>query len=145
MAEPVLDITTLVEPVHVRIDGAPHRLLHPDAMTLEQTIHMEDLGPRVQELFTKLRDKTIDDAGRVELDDVLDRAVRLVLDAPDVVHLRLGQRQRFDVIKAFMGLSDRSAAEVTEAAAPTPTTPLIGASSSPDSPASIPARPSMGG
>jgi len=100
----VLSLNTLFEPVHVRIDGAPHRLMHEDALTLEQTLLMEKLGPRVNDLFKKLRDESIVDEERLELDVALDRACRLVLDAPDVVHQRLTQKHRFDVLKAFMDL-----------------------------------------
>jgi hypothetical protein len=106
----VLSLNTLFEPVHVRIDGAPHRLMHDDALTLEQTLVLEKLGPRVNELFNKLRDETLNNDERAELDSALDRACRLVLDAPDVVHKRLTQKHRFEVLKAFMGLRSKGAA-----------------------------------
>lgn len=128
----VLSLSTLFEPVHVRIDGAPHRLMHEDALTLEQTLVLERLGPRVNELFQKMRNESINDDERFELDVALDRTCRLVLDAPDVVHQRLTQKHRFAVLKAFMDLRSKGLASGEAEAQVTDTVVPLGHTPSPD-------------
>jgi hypothetical protein len=142
MADPILDLTTVLEPVHVRIDGVPHRLWHSNNLTLAQTVKLEDLGPRVQDLFVALRDDKLDAAGEQELDEKLAGAVRIVLDAPPAVHARLSQKQRFEILRTFMRLS-LPGAETPET--PAAASPSTGASNSPDSPASTLEPASIGG
>lgn len=144
MAEPLLDLSTVLEPVHVRIDGVPHRLWHRDNLTLAQTVRLEDLGPRVQQLFAALRDDTLDAAGEAELDQKLTAATRVVLDAPEAVHERLSQQQRFQILRTFMQLSTEAAA-VERSPTPAPASPSTGENSSPASPASTPAPALIGG
>jgi hypothetical protein len=142
MADPILDLTTVLEPVHVRIDGVPHRLWHSNNLTLAQTVKLEDLGPRVQDLFVALRDNKLDAAGEQELDEKLAASVRIVLDAPAAVHARLSQKQRFEILRTFMRLS-LPGGEMPET--PAAASPSTGEKNSPDSPASTLEPASIGG
>lgn len=129
--EPLLDLRTVTGRFHVRIDGAPHFIAHPDALTLYQTAQLEQMGPRVNELMIAVTTGgEFSDADETELDALLKRAVRIVLDAPDVVHGILTQSHRIQILTAFMRLRHENSRTV---GAPKTASPQTGAKRSRDS------------
>lgn len=98
----LLDITTDIGRFHVRIDGVPHFISHPDALTLSQINQLQHLRPRAIEMQTRAEELTSDDER--ELGAILDRMVRIVLDAPEAVHQKLIDAHRLAIVDAFSKL-----------------------------------------
>lgn len=142
MADTLLDLTTIVEKFHIRIDGAPHILAHPDALTLAQTMRMDAIRPRMIELLNSFRSGELTPDQEIELGQLLDRGCRVILDAPAVVHDRLVDTQRISILEAFITLRPRQNGQTTGATEMA--LPLTGSTSSPDSNASTTALPTGG-
>lgn len=99
---PVLDLSTVADPRHVRIDGVLHTLRDPDALSLGQTTWMERNGPRLGELLQRADELT--DEEDEEASTLLELAIRNVLDAPEEVKAKLTVVQRVHVLNAFTTL-----------------------------------------
>src|SRR5262245_25419825 len=119
MADRSLSIRTIVEVFHVRIDDVPHRLSHPDRLSLAQTMRMEAVAPRLGELLQRVETVTLEE--QLELSQLLDEQCRIVLDAPAAVHERLTDVDRLAVVQAFIQL--RSTGQATGATETAPTAP----------------------
>lgn len=115
--EPLLDLKTVTGKFHVRIDGVPHFIAHPDALTLSQMGQLDRLGPRVFQLIAKASEDTLPADEERELAAYLDRFVRIVLDAPNSVHEKLMDSHRADIVTAFFRLRSpgRATGATTEA------------------------------
>jgi hypothetical protein len=130
----VLDLNTIVEKLHVRIDGVPHHFSHPDALTLQGHLRMERIGPRMGALLEAVAAGATTDADDQELALLLDEGCRLVLDAPDSVHAKLLDTHRVLILDAFTQL--RLKGRAAEATLKTKARPRRGVKSSPGSSAS---------
>lgn len=140
--EPLLDLRTVTGKFHIRIDGVPHFLSHPDALTLHKWAQIEAISPRIAALTLMVTGGgEVSDADERELSALLERAVRLVLDAPEVVHEKLDDVARASIFSAFCRL--RSAGRETGATA-TARSKTIGARSSRGSKGSTAELPKAG-
>jgi hypothetical protein len=104
----VLDIDTVVERLHVRIDGVPHQLSHPNALSLRNHIRMEKIGPRMSALLMASSENALTDDAEAELQGLLDEGCRLVLEAPPVVHAKLRDKHRVAILQVFMQLQSHA-------------------------------------
>ncbi len=121
---PILEIEALEEYPTVIIGKTAYALCPPDALTLAALKRFTKLAPQIDELF-RLENPTPEQ--EQELSAALDRMTRLVLEAPEDVYQRLTDVQRWQIYRAFLGLSSRqiqSATAATEAMlAPAPAAP----------------------
>lgn len=117
--EPLLDLKTVTGKFHIRIDGVPHFLAHPDSLTLRQWTQLETLAPRIAVLTLAVgKGDTVSEDDERELSVLLDKAARIVLDAPEVVHEKLMDMHRAAIMNAFfrLRLEGRTTETTTEAA-----------------------------
>jgi hypothetical protein len=99
---PVLDLTTLVTPIHVRIDGTLYELRRPGTLSLEALAQVDLLRPKVVELQARL---PADSAVVLDaLEGLLVGLCALVLVAPADVQARLSDEQRIAILQAFQTL-----------------------------------------
>jgi hypothetical protein len=101
----LLDLHTITGTFTIRIDGEPYFLSHPDALTLSQINQLQKLRPRSLELATS---EHLSDDDERELSAILDRMVRIVLDAPETVHQKLNDPHRMAIVEAFTMLRSSS-------------------------------------
>lgn len=128
---PVLEIDTLLPIAKVAIDGGLYELRSPDMLPLFDYKRLERCRDRIGQLMSQA---DITEPEAKELDTLLDRQCRLILDAPNDVHARLSDGIRMQVYLAFLELPtscrETPAAKQTQ----TPATPAeavpTGASSS---------------
>lgn len=139
MAEPILDLDTIVERRTIRIraivDGVPrseqYELKAPGEFSLLDYRRLGKKGERVEAMLAPDRDLTDEEVS--ELGDLLGWLCGTVLMAPPEVLARLSLDQRLAVLKAFTDLQ-RAAAQPAGEKTPAPTTSEpspIGESSSP--------------
>jgi hypothetical protein len=114
----VLDIDTVVERLHVRIDGVPHLLSHPNALSLQGHLRMEKIGPRMGELLIASAQRELTGDEAEELDHLLKEGCRLVLEAPDSVHAKLRDTHRVLILQVFTQLQSRLATGVGQTTTP---------------------------
>lgn len=119
---PVLNLTTTVEKLHVRIDGVPHYFKGPDALTLVQHLRMEKISPRIAELLKVAEAGTIAADAEQDLHALLDEACRMVVEASEAVHARLTDVHRTAIVWAFLTLQLEGR---TTGATPTATNPTV--------------------
>jgi hypothetical protein len=137
---PLLDLHTLIERPTVKIDGVEYELRTPGELTLEERA-------RSGVISTVLRAEPASPSPEeaAKLSQALDQMCRMVLLAPDAVHVRLRDEHRFSIAGAFIALSMMMRRPQPRASTPTTTTaPPIGANSSPVSSASTVARRASG-
>lgn len=99
---PVLDIHTVAQGSPVRIDGRTYTLRNALALTLQQSLALEQMTPRISQLM-----KRADRLKKPEFQELaqgLDTICRIVLDAPDGVHARLTDPNRVAILRAFIQL-----------------------------------------
>jgi hypothetical protein len=110
-------------------------------LTLYQRTQLELMAPRIEQLTAVLKDgAALPDAEARELEALLDRSVRMVLDAPDVVHRKLSDVARASILNAFFALRSPK-----ETGTGTPTqSPPTGLRSSRDSSGSTAALQTVG-
>lgn len=108
--KPVLDLSTLTEKPIVAIDGVGYDLNTPDDLTVIGYKKLTILVPRMTELYAQVysaasqepdADPAVETATEAALAKVLDDLCRLILIAPDEVHRRLTDLQRFQVYQVF--------------------------------------------
>ncbi|HMJ87978.1 MAG TPA: hypothetical protein VK504_32600 [Vicinamibacterales bacterium] len=143
-----LDLSTLVERHHVRIDGERYELRHPDEFSLIEQLRLFRQAKRVVELVTILTSDTAtpSEAEEKEYETLLDLTCRAVLDAPDEVHARLREEHRSAISRAFTQLQSETNSRKRAGANPVTTAApeTNGSSSSLDSVDSTAATPSAG-
>jgi len=141
MAEPILNLNTLVDRRVVRIDGKDYELIASGELSLLDYHRIGRQSGRVEELMTRSED--LSDAEVQELSRMLKDLCCLILRAPEELHARLNDLHRLAVIQAFSNLQrdQKKAAPAGEGSAPPTST---GASSSPASAGSTEARPASG-
>jgi hypothetical protein len=108
---PLLDLATLVDPVHVRIDGALYELHRPDRLSIAQLAEVERLRPQIAQLeqFRGGTVGTLSDEDLATAAVAIARVCEIVLAAPADVQARLSDVQRVAILQAFTELSSRPA------------------------------------
>ena len=135
MAEPVLNLDTLVERRVVVIDGKHYELKNPDEVSLLDYHRIWYKGRELDAAFAK-PNLTMDEIGALAKN--IDELCRFLLDAPDAVHARLHESHKMKVIQVFTSLQH---AAVTAPAPEPPATPSSGETSSPESSGSTAGTP----
>lgn len=102
---PLLDLTTLLQRETIRIDGIVYDLRNSNELTIFDLARLQRTADRVQQL-DGLAEPTADELA--EYARLLDRAVRIILDAPEAVHAKLRTAQREAIVWTFIGLSQPS-------------------------------------
>jgi hypothetical protein len=98
---PILSIDTLMPIATILIDGKPYELKSADMLPLFDYKRLERYRERIADLMAQ-DDITTDQT--VELDELLDRQAKLLLDAPAKVHARLKPAHRMQVYLSFLEL-----------------------------------------
>lgn len=99
MAAPLLDINTLVESRHVRIDGAMYKLAGPLQLPFFTNARLAWIGERAGDILEKGHDATKDERG--EFDALVREGVSLVLEAPPDVLAKLTDASCFSILTVF--------------------------------------------
>jgi hypothetical protein len=102
---PLLDLTTLVDPRYVRIDGVLHELRRPDQLSIAQIAELEQLRPQMAQLQQLQGATTLSGEDLATAVQAMVRLCAIVLAAPAAVQARLSDLQRLAVLQAFMQLS----------------------------------------
>jgi hypothetical protein len=144
MAEPVLDLNTLVERRTIRIDGAPYELTNHSEVSILDYYRIGRQSERLDAMVNQPEAMAPEQVE--ELQRLLNELVRFVLRAPDDVHARLNDIQKLQIISVFTDLQRGAAAPAGATVEPprTKAATLTGASSSPGSSGSTVARRSLG-
>lgn len=99
---PILNIDTLIRRETVRIDGVAYELRTSGELTLFELARLERTADRVHAIDTTAEPSVAETA---EYAALLDRAVRIILDAPEAVHAKLLTAHREAILWTFIGLS----------------------------------------
>lgn len=110
---PILDLETLVEPRHVRIDRQNYVLRGVDELPIAVIKRLQIDGPR---LGTLMEADQLADGEEAEMARLLGALVDVVLDAPAEVRARLSDVHRMQIAQAFTQL--RSSQRLATGAAP---------------------------
>lgn len=113
---PILTISTLVHAQPIEIDAHRYHIHHPDQLSIRDGLELEALSPKVGQLLRRIARLSPQEFRTLEAE--LDRFCRLVLDAPDAVHLRLKTRHRVAIVKSFIELQLLGVADGAPAARP---------------------------
>lgn len=100
---PVLDLSTIVDPIHVRIDDVLYTLRRPEALSLEHLVQFDALRAAFADL-QQTPPATLAPNQLAVLNDVIVHMVSIVLEAPVEVLARLSDAQRLAVVQAFTQL-----------------------------------------
>lgn len=114
---PVLDLTTLIPRETIRIDGVRYDLRADKELSIFDLAQLEQTAAKIHKVETD-SDRTAEQME--EYAHLLDKAVRLVLIAPDALHAKLLVAHREAILWTFIGLSRRGLAPTR---APRETTP----------------------
>jgi len=95
---PLLDISTLVTREHVRIDGTNYPLRSADELTY---LFNRTLGGKFGRVGELLQRKRRSKAQEQEKHRLLDECCRAVLEAPPLVHKKLSDRHRMEIVAVF--------------------------------------------
>ncbi len=148
MADPILDLSTLVDRPKIRIDGRLYELRSPDELSVLDSQRLTSAGKRIDALAG-----ASDPAGEGdtrELAELIDDVTRRVLvEIPEAVFASLSQMQKLSICEVFTGLllgrrmalAGAIARKLTDSPKDTPST---GATPSRDSSASTAAIPTGG-
>ena len=112
-AQPLLDLTTLVERPFIRIDGQRYDLV--DARELSP-LDFHRLMRKLGEIQA-IDPTTADEAELTRLAKLWDELCRSILIAPDEIHARLKDHHRTAIIRAFTQLQHEAAARARSAEA----------------------------
>lgn len=119
---PLLDLTTLIQRETIRVDGVVYDLRNSSELTIFDLARLQRTADRVHQL-DQIAEPTVDE--RDEYARLVEKAVRVILDAPEAVHTKLSTAQREAILWTFIGLSQPSLgltrAPGTETAATAPT------------------------
>lgn len=129
---PILDLATIANRPTVAVDGAAYPMrAEVDFTIFQYSQHRREI-PRFSELMNLDREMT--DAEGKELQQLLDRLCRRVLDAPPAVHEKLTDGLRVQIVNEFFHNPDLKTARPGVVAAEIPAPAMgIGASSAPPS------------
>lgn len=136
MAAPILDLDTFADRPTVLIDGTEYELLTHSLLSPLDGHRMSTAYARISELMEKA---ALTPEEEHELEALPDRMCRMVLEAPEEVHVKLTKKQRMAILSTFSTVLPRARLESTVIQGPAlhPT----GASSAPDSPGSTEGAP----
>jgi hypothetical protein len=98
----VLDLSVFTDDKTIRILGTDYPLSPVDSLSILEYNRWAKLGARVDVLVNRETDHTAAEAA--ELSSLLDTLCRMVLQAPDAIHVRLKDLHRFQIINAFVEL-----------------------------------------
>lgn len=147
MADPkpvqLLTLDSLIDRPVVVIKGREY-LLITNAMLPPLDAHkVQRYANRIDAL---MKQDEVSEAEEQELATLPDKMCRLILDAPDAVQLTLTDRQRMEIIGAFVTAPLQMAGRLGRPTmtSPSPMDPLTGVSSLPDSLTDTAAIPSRG-
>lgn len=130
MADPILDLTTLVTRPRVDIDGEAYEMLSPGELSIIENHRFALWGQQLQQLVA-------DENKGDELTKLVDQlAHKVLVGVPDEVYQKLHGIQRFEVVEAFTVLLLRRKASVVGAIGKMIADPTTGETSSPASSAS---------
>lgn len=105
----LLELDTLTQRDHIRIDGASYEMRNVDELSLYEVHRLEQQGMRASELMER-----VDDLGEnedAEFDALTHSLIDLcIVDLPADVRTRLTQQQRFRIIEVFTQRSGAKAA-----------------------------------
>lgn len=104
-ATAALDFKTVNDTQFIRIDGRAYDIRHPDALSLAQYKRVEHDAPK---LFALMDMKEPTPADEAEMSRLLDRLVRVALDAPDEVQEKLRDAQRIAIVAVFTQLRSQT-------------------------------------
>lgn len=101
-ADPVLDLQTLIERPHVRIDGILYEIRSPEEISLLDAARIAALGNRLSELFSIAELSTAEER---EIGEVVDQLYSKVnASIPDEVTERLPDDFKISIIEVFTTL-----------------------------------------
>jgi hypothetical protein len=139
---PLLNLDNLSEFPTVIVHGERYALVPPDALTAIDYHRYGRMAPRLEALWNQ---DDFTDAEAQEFETILDRLTRIVLKAPAVVHEKLTDVQRLQIVQTFLSLSRPQILLPAPATVkPTEDLTLTGASSPHVSPGSTGETPSSG-
>lgn len=102
MAEAVLDIETSKRNT-IKIDGAPYEIRSRNDLTISNYQKIERLSFRIGEMLEATSDgKELSPEREIELDKVLEEAMKIALVAGDEVIARIAQVDRLLIFEAFL-------------------------------------------
>ena len=108
MADPLLDLQTLIERPVITIDGKRYEILSPDELSIVDHQRFSHWGQRIDKLM-KLPD--LDDDAATELSTLVCKLTDRIMDGvPDDVRSSLTESQRLLVAEVFTGLPGRTRA-----------------------------------
>jgi acid phosphatase family membrane protein YuiD len=103
MADPILDLSTLVDRPKIRIDGTLYELRSPDELSVLDSQRLTSAGKRIDALAGASDPAGEDDSG--ELAGLIDDVTRRVLvEIPETVFESLSQIQKLSICEVFTGL-----------------------------------------
>lgn len=145
MAQPVLDLDTLIERAPVRIDGKLYEMLNPAELSILDLHRFGAAGVELASLKGAGAAGDWSDEQMRSISATLDRMVRIILRAPDEVHAKLTDVHRFRVVNAFNGLTLNASpgavvSEAQPAGDPTPAPAPDEAPAPSETPDPIPAK-----
>lgn len=128
--DPVLNIQTLGPGVPIRIDGRLYHVRHPNKLSIESRLEFDEVMERAPALLMRVRKLTKQE--REDLSVLLDRACRVVLDAPSSVQKGLIDSDRISILHVFIDLRPKPTPQRAGGTAQTtrPASPSTGESSS---------------
>jgi hypothetical protein len=104
MADPLLDLTTLIEQPTIKIDGVQYPILHPDQLGVLDFQRLSIMAGSVSALMKKSGDE-ITDEDVAELTRIIeDLTDRIMVGVPAEKRTGLTESQRLEVAEVFMTL-----------------------------------------
>ena len=140
MADPLLDISTVIERPAILVDGARYEILSPDEVSLVDYHRFMAWGKTINRLMGS---DGLDDAQLGELMDAVYKLTdRIMVGVPSEVRDRMNDEQRVSVAEVFMRLKGKEA--LAEKAPAKKANRKTGVKSSPASSVSTGATPDGG-
>jgi hypothetical protein len=134
MAEPILNLDTLVERPTIAINGEPYEMRTPGELSLLDFHWVGKQSAALEPLFAQSEPLTLDQIG--EIGENLGKLCQFILLAPEEVLKKLHVAHQLQVIQVFTGLLRGlrpTPAEANPAQAPETAPPSTGESTSPAS------------
>lgn len=127
---PVLNLDSLTERRAVRFEGTDYDLLNPEEVSILDYHRIVKQAHRIDEIMGSGKSTSdLSEAEVAEMTAALDRAVRMILRAPDEVHAKFSDLARLAIISVFSDLQrsvNPPAATATAPPTETPTTSTSG-------------------
>jgi hypothetical protein len=100
MAEPLLNLNTIIERPVIAINRVKYEILHPDELSVVDSVRFQNWGQRVDELI-KMSD--LDDDSADELTGLIQKLTDRIMDGvPEKARAKLTESQRLQVAEVFM-------------------------------------------